>query len=429
MKGLPGLRDGRLVDGAILRTGPLAEALVALNGEGEETRLIGGAVRDLALGLPAQDFDLATTATPEETMRRGRQAGFKTVPTGIEHGTVTLVIRGRPFETTTLRADVETDGRHAKVVFGRDFDADAERRDFTINALSLDPDGVAHDPVGGLDDLAARRVRFIGDADRRIREDYLRILRFFRFSARFAEGPLDRAGLSAAIRNRDGLERLSRERVRAELLKLIIAPRAVEVVRTMGETGFLEPVLAGMAYPGRFARVVALENARSGDAADPLLRLMGLAVVTAEDVERLRERLRLANAEQKRMEAAVFVLAGLHGREAPPARRLLRALLFGAGREAARDALTLVHAEAGSPSDDPAFQGADAFLDAAPAPRSPFGGGDVIARGVPAGPRVGAALQAFEALWLEADFPDDPAALARMLHAAIEGTGVPPTSR
>src|SRR5271166_5067337 len=219
MTALPGLMDGRLEDLAPLRRGPLAKALEALNGEGEETRLIGGAVRDLALGERALDFDFATTATPDEVIRRGRKAGFKVVLTGVAHGTVTLIVNGRPIEVTTLREDVETDGRHAKVTFGRDFRADALRRDFTINALSLDVDGRLHDPFGGLDDLAAGRVRFIGDADARIREDYLRILRFFRFSARFGTGALDRDGLSATVRHRSDLGRLSRERVRAEVLK------------------------------------------------------------------------------------------------------------------------------------------------------------------------------------------------------------------
>ena len=166
MSALPGLVNGRLKDLGPLTQGPLARALAALNGEGEETRLIGGAVRDLALGEAALDFDLATTAPPDEVMRRARAAGFKVAPTGLAHGTVTVIVDGRPIEITTLREDVETDGRHAKVAFGRDFSADARRRDFTINALSLGPDGQVHDSLGGLDDLASGRVRFIGDAER-----------------------------------------------------------------------------------------------------------------------------------------------------------------------------------------------------------------------------------------------------------------------
>ena len=180
MSALPGLIDRKLKDLTPWRKGPLARALEALNGEGEETRLVGGAVRDLALGEPAVDFDLTTTATTDEVIRRAGEAGFKVALTGVAHGTVTIVVEGRPIETTTLREDVETDGRWAKVAFGRDFAADARRRDFTINALSLSADATVHDYVGGLEDLSAGRVRFIGDAEARIREDYLRILRFFR---------------------------------------------------------------------------------------------------------------------------------------------------------------------------------------------------------------------------------------------------------
>ena len=341
-------------------------------------------MRDLALGEGAFDFDLATTASTDEVIRRARAAGFKVVLTGVSHGTVTLVVDGRPIETTTLRQDVETDGRWAKVAFGRDFAADARRRDFTINALSLGADGTVHDTVGGLGDLAAGRVRFIGDADQRIREDYLRILRFFRFSARFAANGLDPEGLTAAIRARDGLARLSRERVRAEFLKLITARRAGEVVQTMGECGFLEPILGGLAYPRRLRRLIAIEADRSR-APDAILRLAALAVAIPEDADRLRDRLRLANAEHERIRSAAAALVGLHGIAAPPSADALRALLFNAGREAARDALALAESESGT-APDAAFAAADRFLAETAEPKLPFGGGDLIARGVAAGP-------------------------------------------
>jgi tRNA nucleotidyltransferase/poly(A) polymerase len=415
---LPGLAGGKLKDLTPILRGPLARALEALNGGGEETRLVGGAVRDLALGEPAVDFDLGTTASTDEVIRRARTAGFKVALTGVAHGTVTVVIDGRPIETTTLREDVETDGRRAKVVFGRDFAADAERRDFTINALSLGPDGIVHDNVGGLDDLAAGRVRFIGDADQRIREDYLRILRFFRFSARFAANGLDAQGLTAAIRARAGLARLSRERVRAELLKLLAARRSGEVVQTMGECGFLEPILGGLAYPGRLNRIIAIEAGRGGGP-DVVMRLAALGAAIAEDAERLRDRLRLANAEYDRIRAAATALVGLHGISAPPSPEALRALLFNTGREAARDALGLAQAESGAPPADAAFAAADRFLAEAPEPKVPFGGADLIARGVPAGPRIGETLRAFQALWTRAGFPDEPEALARLLDEAM----------
>jgi poly(A) polymerase len=415
---LPGLKAGKLKDLTPLREGPLARALRALNGSGEETRLVGGAVRDLALGEGALDFDLATTAAPGEAIRRARAAGFKVALTGVKHGTVTIIVEGRPIETTTLREDVETDGRWARVVFGRDFAHDAQRRDLTINALSLSIDGTVHDTVGGLEDLAAGRVRFIGEAEARIREDYLRILRFFRFSARYAASGLDREGLAAAIRERDGLARLSRERVRAELMKLLAAPRASEVVRTMGECGFLEPILGGIGYPGRLSRLAAIEAAR-GLRPDAILRLAALGVAIEEDAERLRERLRLANAEAGRLQFAAAALIGLHGIKAPPSFQGLRALLFNAGREAARDALRLAQASSEALPSDEAFAAADRFLADAPEPRLPLSGADLIARGVRAGRPVGRALRAFQALWIRAGFPKEPETLARLIEQAV----------
>ena len=235
----------RRVDAAWLREAPLRDILAALDSEGEEARVIGGAVRNALLGEPHGDTDIATTAPPSEVIRRAEAAGFKAVPTGIEHGTVTVVGAGRPFEVTTLREDVETFGRRAKVAFGRDWKRDAERRDFTMNALSLSRDGTLHDYVGGLADIEARRVRFIGDAGRRIAEDYLRILRFFRFHAAYGEGVPDPEGVAACIEARAGLEQLSRERVRMEALKLLIAKHAVPTLALMTETGLLEQVLGG----------------------------------------------------------------------------------------------------------------------------------------------------------------------------------------
>src|SRR4051812_25142940 len=244
------------------------------------------------LAEPIGEIDVATTALPTEVIRRAQTAGFKAVPTGIEHGTITVVVHGRPFEVTTLREDVETFGRHAKVAFGRDWKRDAERRDFTMNALSLARDGALHDHVGGLADAAARRVRFIGDPAQRIAEDYLRILRFFRFHAAYGHGAPDPDGLHACIVARAGLDTLSRERVRMEVLKLLVTPQAVATLAVMAETGLLESVLAGVPRLASFANVVKLEAAL-GVAPDPVRRLGALAVVVIEDADRLRERLRL----------------------------------------------------------------------------------------------------------------------------------------
>ncbi|MBV8847995.1 MAG: CCA tRNA nucleotidyltransferase, partial [Methylobacteriaceae bacterium] len=211
------------------------DLLDVLNCGGEETRIVGGAVRNALLGIPTGDIDLATTALPATVIARAKAAGFKPVPTGIDHGTVTVVVRGHPFEVTTLREDIATDGRRAVVRFGRDFDEDARRRDFTVNALSVSADRALHDPARGLEDLRAGRVRFIGDPRQRIREDYLRILRFFRFHAAYGEGLLDRAGRDAAIAEREGLAVLSAERIRAEMMKFVIARRAGDVAQEMSD--------------------------------------------------------------------------------------------------------------------------------------------------------------------------------------------------
>ena len=262
----------------------------ALTAGDHETRIIGGAVRNALMGDGVGEIDFATTATPDEVAALAAAAGLKSVPTGVDHGTLTVVVDGRGYEVTTLRQDIETDGRHAVVRFGRDWTSDAARRDFTVNALSVDADGTVHDPVSGYADILARRIRFIGDADRRIAEDRLRILRFLRFSAEYGEGTVDEAGLAAATRARDGLRELSGERIGNEMRRLIVAPRAVEMVAIMQETGILGIVLAGVGYVGQFARFVRFEAAVGALPQMPL-RLAVLAARIGEDVERVTRRL------------------------------------------------------------------------------------------------------------------------------------------
>ncbi len=411
--------EPRILDPSLIAKGPLGRAFAALDAPGEETRLVGGAVRDLISGAPHGDFDLATTLLPAAAMARVRKAGLQVVPTGIEHGTFTIVIDGHGIETTTLREDVETYGRHAKVRFGRDFRADALRRDFTINAMSLDREGRLYDYCGGLDDLAARRVRFIGDPHQRIREDYLRILRFFRFSARFAQGPLDSDGFAAAIAERDGLAILSRERVRAELIKLIVAPRAGEVVAEAAEAGLLEGLVSGIVDPRRLQRLIRLEATR-GEPPNAIGRLAALAVWVREDAERLRERLKLSNAETHRLDAIAGALEALHGLAAPPSLGDLRTLLYERGRDGARDALTFAEIDAGAAADPARFLSAYRFVSDTPPPRLPFSGADFVARGIGPGERVGAALKKLQALWIRAGFPKEPETLARLFDEAAQ---------
>src|SRR4051812_10394614 len=250
-----------LADAPWLKPGSAARVLGLLNGDGEEARVVGGAVRNVLLKIPTGDIDIATTAVPDEIVRRAKAAGIKSVPTGIDHGTVTLVVDAQPFEVTTLREDTETDGRRAKVAFGRDWVRDAERRDFTINGLSVDAGGRVHDHVGGLADIAAKRVRFIGDAGQRIAEDYLRILRFFRMHAAYGAGEPDRAGYLACIGGRAGLADLSAERIRMETLKLVVANGALVAVTAMADGGLLLPIFGGVTYTGPFAAMISAEQA------------------------------------------------------------------------------------------------------------------------------------------------------------------------
>ena len=397
----------------------LKRLIAALDGDGEETRIVGGAVRNALLGRPIADVDLATTATPDTVAARAEAAGFKPVPTGIAHGTVTVVADGAPYEVTTLREDVETHGRRATVRFGRDFRADAQRRDFTINALSVGADGTVHDYVGGLADLEAHRVVFIGEPAARIREDYLRILRFFRFHAAYGEGPLDAAGFSAALAERSGLAMLSRERVRAELLRLVAARRAVEVVHALADSGFAQRFLGGVLEIGRFARAVAFEHEEGGHP-DPVHRLAALAVVVAEDADRLRECLRLSGAEHARLAAYAGVLARLKSRAEPLDAAAVRRFVAEAGIATVRDVLT---ATEGEPRPRLTADGLAAYRrfaagEEAP-PQFPLKGADLVRRGIAKGPEVGRRLERAREAWLAEGCPLDAAATARFLDVAL----------
>jgi poly(A) polymerase len=406
-----------LAGAAWLAHGALPRLLGVLDRDGEEARVVGGAVRNALLGMPIAEVDVATTAVPEEVVRRVQTAGFKPVPTGIEHGTITVVIDKHPFEVTTLRQDVETYGRHAKVAFGRDWKTDAERRDFTINALSATADGTVYDYVGGLADLATRRVRFIGEPKQRIEEDYLRILRFFRFHAAYGTSDHPYAeGIAACIAGRSGLDQLSRERVRAEVLKLVVAPHAVPTLISMADAGLLLHVLGGISYLASFENMAKVEAA-IGVAPDPTRRLGALGVMVAEHAERLWQRLRLTNAEHERLASMAEGWRRMSPAFGEPA---ARALLYRLGSEQFTD-----HALLGWARSNASSNNADWYtLATLPArwtvPVFPLKATDFIKRGVEKGPALGAALSAAETAWIAAGFPDDERVLSAIADAAAK---------
>lgn len=399
---------------AILTGGSAARVLDILDRDGEEARVVGGAVRNALIGDPVHEIDIATTALPEEVLRRAKASQLRAVPTGIDHGTITLLVDGVPYEVTTLREDVETYGRKAKVAFGRDWRRDAERRDFTINALSLSRDGVVHDYVGGLADLEARRVRFIGDPAARIAEDYLRILRFFRFHAAYGEGDPDHAALHACIAARGGLVSLSRERVRMEMLKLLIAPRAANAVRAMADAGLLSMILGGVPYLLALEKMIAIETA-AGEQPDAIRRLGALAAFVTEDAERLLERLRLSNTERERL---VGMADGWWRIGADLTPHAARALLYRLGRGWFTDRVLLAWSRSREGVDDSRWRDLAALPTRWQSPSCPIGAADLMARGVSKGPSLGAALRAAEAAWIAADFPSDPAVIAAIADRA-----------
>ncbi len=360
------------------------DELVATLGA-EDVRFVGGAVRDALLGIRAEDLDLATVHEPEEVLRRLRAAGVKAVPTGLAHGTVTAVLASGPVEVTTLRRDVATDGRHAVVAFTADWRADAARRDFTINALYADPvSGAVVDYFGGEQDLEARRVRFIGDPLQRIAEDHLRILRFFRFHARFGD-LIDGDGFEACVGRANDLMALSRERIAAELLKLLVARSAVPVAALMLERGIFAPVLPEITGTQALARLAATE-AKAEQAPDPIRRLAALLPRDAAVADTVAARLKLSKAQRQRLVAAATDRTGSPHEDAYRSgliHAVDRALLAG-DADAARE------------------------LAAWPIPSLPLTGGALVARGLSKGPEVAATLKRVEARWIAEGFPDQP---------------------
>lgn len=404
--------------GAAWLTAPETRTVLdAIREGGYEARIVGGAVRNALMGIPVKDLDIATTARPDDVVRLAEAASLRAVPTGVTHGTVTVISGRQPFEVTTLRRDIETFGRQARVTFTTDWAEDAARRDFTLNALYCDGAGTVHDPLGGYPDLVARRVRFIGSAEDRIREDYLRILRFFRFTAEYAGGAPDAAGLAASVALADGLAQLSGERIRAEMLRLLAAPRAVETVSVMAAVGIADRLIGGPCDVRLLARLDAIETALGLDP-DPLLRLAVLAGPRAgASHDALARRLRLSNAEAERL-----ARVGLPDRAFRPETddREGRAYIYRFGVEAFRDGVLLAWAASDAPADAPSWQSRFRLPERWAAPMLPVRGSDLLAQGLAEGPAIGRVVRAFEDWWIAHDFPSDKLQLAKALSDLVK---------
>jgi poly(A) polymerase len=411
----------RLAPQSWMRTPAIRRVVAALEEGGEEARLVGGCVRDALADRPIKDIDLATPLRPEAVIERLERAGIRVVPTGLSHGTVTAIVGPRKdaVEITTLRVDRETDGRRAIVDFTDDWTADAARRDFTINAISLSSDGRIHDPFGGAADLAQGRVRFVGEARQRIREDYLRLLRFFRFHAYYGRGAMDPEALAAARELAPGLARLSAERVREELLRLLAAPDPLVCLEAMREGGVLQVILPEAGSLQVLESLLRLEH-RSGVAHDTILRLAALLVEESQAAESAGARLKLGTKDQRALslirslaeslgagEGADDVDGALH-RHGPAAVERAQALAWARMEEppaAAARADRLTHIRAWR---EIAF---------------PLSGKDLLAAGVESGPEMGRLLRTLEEWWLEEDRRPDREACLERLHECVQPSG------
>jgi poly(A) polymerase len=387
----------------------------ALGAQGHIARAVGGSVRNTLLGRPVGDVDLASDAEPETVMELAKAAGLKAVATGLDHGTVTVISGHRPFEVTTLRTDVETFGRHANVSFTDDWEADARRRDFTINALYADADGTLYDPLDGLTDIEAHRVRFIGDPDARIAEDYLRILRFFRFVAELDSPELDRDGLAACVRQHGGLDQLSAERVHSELARLLVADAALRALAAMYDHGLLVALLGSVCHLPRLERLIAIEEQVGGER-NAMARLAALALMTGEDAERLTARFKLSGAER-----SMLVNAGKYreidaGLDESDARRQLYRL----GGDAWRHAVLQAWASDGALPQSQTWRALFDLPDRWEIPEFPLQGADILALGLEAGPRVGEVLKTLETQWMDDDFRKDRDDLLEMAKVLVE---------
>ena len=373
----------------------------ALEDGGFTARAVGGIVRNTLLGLPPTDIDIATEALPADTVRLATAAGLKTFPTGLAHGTITVISKGVTFEVTTLRRDVTTDGRHAQVAFTKDWSQDAARRDFTINALYCDRHGTLFDPLGGVVDLSPVKIRFIGDAGARIREDYLRILRFFRLSATYgSDGTLDAAGLAACASHTAGLKRISGERIQAELLKLLAAPHAAPVTKALVNKGIYAALFDTASYVDDFSRLVTIE-AKIRAPADPVRRLAALSVSKMSDATCLDRRLKLSLRDRNRLVAAAKHSSAI---TVDTDLAAARAALYRTGVTYYVDAVLLSWARSGHDAGDLAFMKLATLPDHWQAPVMPVTGADAIAQGMAPGPAIGKLMAAMETDWIAGGF-------------------------
>lgn len=394
------------------------DALADPEGACDHLRFVGGCVRNALLDAEVADIDMATVLVPEEVVRRLEAAGLKAVPTGIDHGTITAISNGKPYEITTLRKDVETHGRHATIAYSTDWGEDAARRDFTMNALYADRSGEVFDPLGGLDDLKAGRVCFIGDAKARIEEDFLRILRFFRIHAWYGQGDLDGEGLKACAESVDGLSSLSVERVRDEILKLLCAPDPLPVMRQMAATGILGIVMPERLNMDRLQKL-AYTDTISLFEPDATLRLGALVEGDPEEADALGKRLRLSNAETARLRAmkteTYRIFSYMSVRE-------MRQCLYRIGTRAFQDRLRISWAEDPKENNAVGWRALMAMAATWERPSFPLGGDNVKAAGVPAGPEIGRILGEVEDWWIDSDFIDDEFSLIERLKAIVQAT-------
>ena len=392
-------------------------ALTARGGTGC-VRFVGGCVRNAILGRRIDDIDLATTLTPQQVVEALEAANLKAIPTGIEHGTVTALSSGKTFEITTLRRDVETDGRHAVVAFTDDWMQDAARRDFTMNALYADPDGTVFDPTErGVEDTKAGRLVFVGDPQTRIGEDHLRILRYFRFLAWYGKGEPDRAALAACEARREMLADCSAERVAKELLKMLGADDPRAALRLMASTGVLGQVLPQAEGLAVLDRLVAIEDEQLFEN-EPLLRLAALLPADPAVGEAVGRALRLSNLERERLSAALGLEPRLVSWMSPKA---ARQAVYRLGQTVFRDRVKLQWARSTRPATTPQWRGLIALGESWTVPVMPLSGKDVVASGVPAGPLVGEVLREVEDWWIDSDFLDDKLSLVERLKAVAQG--------